>query len=168
MPSALSREGTVESAGPALLRKVRDAIMMELEHILYGYVARLRSDPATPSAHALGAAELEDHLATFLSDLADTFRGLELRHAGESEHVRDGTEIQRTVARRHGVQRRRLGWREEEVLREFVILREEVHAALQRGVRDEKPERLYEAASAIGDFLDAAATVSLQSWREAE
>ncbi|WP_183685550.1 ATP-binding protein [Longimicrobium terrae] len=166
VPSGLSGGGTVDSDGPALLRKVRDAIIVELERILYGYVARLRSDPATPSAHTLGAVELEDHLATFLSDLADTFRGLELEQAGESRHVRDGSAIQRTVAERHGTQRRRLGWSEDELRREFVILTEEVLAAVHRGVRDEKPELLDEAGAAVADFLDAARTVSLESWKQ--
>ncbi|HEY0779735.1 MAG TPA: ATP-binding protein, partial [Gemmatirosa sp.] len=119
------------------LRAVADIMMAELERVLHAYVARLRSDPATPSAHAESEAQIEDHLASFLADVAGTLYHLDTAldaPGGESAaEIRDGSAIQRLVAQRHGAQRARLAWREDEIRREFVILREEIEAAVRRG-----------------------------------
>ena len=139
--STLSRSGVMDTPGPRLLQDVRDAILVELERTLHVYVARLRSDPGTPSAHSLSEAELEDHLATFLSDLAATFSSLDLAAGGDGDALRDSTAIQRTVSERHGSQRRRLGWGEEEIRREFQVLQEEVAAAIQRRVHGRARKR---------------------------
>jgi hypothetical protein len=45
--------------------------------------------------------------------------------------LRDGTEIQRVLAERHGAQRASLGWSASDHARELVILREEIAAALR-------------------------------------
>jgi hypothetical protein len=126
---------------------VAEAVLGELARILHAYVARLQTDPGTPSARAVDEAKLEDHLASFLGNLAATLPSL-----GDAEHgdaaltapvrtgtvqelaaeVQDGAAIQRVVAQRHGAQRARLGWREAEVRREYAILREELTAAVRR------------------------------------
>jgi PAS domain S-box-containing protein len=150
---------------PALLDEVRDAVLLELERILHAFVARLKADPLTPGAAAQSEAELQDHLATFLSDLADTFRSLDLGTA-ESDHAfRDSTAIQRTVAERHGAQRCRLGWSEEELRREYQILREEVVAAIRRQVTRRHPKDLEAAIEAVSGFIAEAEKVSLESFR---
>ncbi|HZF67266.1 MAG TPA: hypothetical protein VEZ47_04430, partial [Gemmatirosa sp.] len=159
---------------------VADAVLGELERVLHAYVARLRSDPATPSAHVATEAQVEDHLATFLGDLAGTLHQLDGVDAGGStpgdepvQVVRDATAIQRVVAERHGVQRARLGWSEQEVRREFTILREELAAAVRRrataqgrgasgspGAAD-----LERALDVLGDFIAGAERMSLASFR---
>ncbi|HST58059.1 MAG TPA: ATP-binding protein [Longimicrobium sp.] len=165
--TVLSRSDAMDAPGPKLLQEVRDAILVELERILHVYVARLRSDPGTPSAHALSEAELEDHLATFLSDLAATFSALDLA-LEDQEAVRDGTAIQRTVSERHGSQRRRLGWAEDEIRREFQILREEVASAIQRRVHRPRPEEVSEALDAVSEFIASAERISLASFAHTE
>ena len=150
-------------ATATLLQEVRDGILVELERILHAYVARLRSDPATPSAHSMAEPELEDHLATFLSDLAATFSSLNLASGGAAREMDDSAAIQRTVAERHGAQRRRLGWREEEVRREFEILREEVASAIRRQLADRLPEDLRGSLDALGLLIDAAERISVAS-----
>ena len=87
--ATLSSTQHMDSPGPKLLQEIHDAMLVELERVLHAYVARLRSDPATPSAHALSEAELEDHLATFLSDLAQTFSALDLAAGTDVEALRD-------------------------------------------------------------------------------
>ena len=123
-----------ERNGP--LQATADAVLGELERVLHAYVARLRSDPGTPSAHGATESQVEDHLASFVADLAGTLHlldGLDLTASGEpTPGIRDSTAIQRVVAERHGAQRARLGWAEQELRREFTILREELEAAVRR------------------------------------
>ena len=167
METMLSRSAESDPPGPKLLQEIRDALLAELERVLHVYVARLRTDPATPTAHALREAELEDHLATFLSDLASTFHSLDLAAGADGAAIRDGTAIQRTVAERHGSQRRRLGWSEAEIRREFEILAEEVYAAIHRRLHTRRPEELEGALDAIGVFIRTAERVSLESFAHA-
>ncbi|HEX6372854.1 MAG TPA: ATP-binding protein [Longimicrobium sp.] len=151
----------------AMLREVRDAIFAEMERLLYAFVARLRSDPATPSAHARSEAELEDHLASFLSDVAQTFGALDLAAGFHAESLRDGSDIQRRISERHGEQRFRLGWTESEVVREHQILAEELGAAIRRHVRRERAHAVEEMIDAVRRFLAAGERVSLESYRRA-
>jgi PAS domain S-box-containing protein len=164
LESALSRGEHVDPPGPRLLQEVHDALLAELERILHAYIARLRSDRRTPSADTLSEAELEDHLATFLSDLAATFGGMDPA-GGTGESVRDGTAIQRRVAERHGSQRRRLGWSEAEIRREFEILREEVVAAVRRRVHGRRASDLDPVLVAVADFISTAERVSLSTFQ---
>ena len=75
---------------------------------------------------------LEDHLATFVADVAATLSSIDLALNAPNDAVLDGSEIQRVVAQRHGAQRARLGWSGTEVHREFEILREELTSAVRR------------------------------------
>ncbi|HEU0077032.1 MAG TPA: ATP-binding protein, partial [Longimicrobiaceae bacterium] len=149
---------------PGLLEGVRDALLPELERILHAYVARIRSDPGTPTAHGMAEAELEDHLATFLADVAQTLGGMDFTAGVGDESLRAGTAIQHVVAEWHGRQRRRLGWGPEEVRREFEILGEELAAAIRRRVQGEKPEEVERAVEAVGEFVGAALRVSLAGY----
>ena len=138
-------------------QETAEAILAEIERILHSYVARLRSDPATPSAHSIDDSLIEDHLASFLADLAGTVSSLDVAGTEKEAGLRDGTAIQRAIAERHGAQRARLGWSEAELRREFVILREEVDAAIRR--RSRKPISLVgdgdgEGVGRVHDLLD--------------
>ena len=165
--SALSRSAQMDAPGPAVFREVRDVIFAELERLLHVYVGRLRSDPATPSAHALSEQELEDHLATFLADLASTLPAMDLTTGGDVEATVDGTAIQRTLGERHGKQRFRLGWHEEELKRDFEILREELSAAIRRRIHRERPSEVEETIEAVMVFIGAAERVSLGAYAAA-
>jgi len=163
LETTLSRSEKMKPPGPGLLQAVKDSILIDLERILHAYMARLRSDPSTPSARRLSDAEMENHLATFLADLASMFTGMNLANL-QSENLLDSTRIQRTVSERHGIQRRRLGWRREEVEREFDILEEEVVAAIRRRVLEMSDEKLEGAMQAVHIFIRSAADVSLDSF----
>jgi hypothetical protein len=155
-------------------------VLGELERVLHAYVARLRSDPSTPSAHGATEAQVEDHLASFLADLAGALHHLDAAEGatppGEpTAAVRDSTAIQRVVCERHGAQRARLGWSEQEVRREFTILREELAAAVRRrapgvlpgptaAARHGEAERALEV---LGAFVAVAERLSLESFRRA-
>jgi PAS domain S-box-containing protein len=161
-------EPPAREAQPGLMEGVRAALLPDLERILHVYVARLRSDPDTPTAHAMSEPELEDHLATFLADVAQTMGGMELSEGADAESLRAGSAIQRTVAEWHGRQRRRLGWSEDEVRREFEILGEELAATIRRRVRGEKQSEVERAVEAVGEFVDAARRVSLAGFAAPE
>jgi len=163
--STLSRSGHMDEPGPGIFHAVRDAIFAELERLLHVYVARLRSDPATPTAHALSERELEDHLATFLSDLAATLPAVDLSAERDPEATVDGTAIQRTLGERHGRQRFRLGWREGELRRDFEILREELSGAVRRRVHRERPGEVEETIGALLEFVAATERTSLAAFR---
>jgi hypothetical protein len=152
---------------------VADAVLAELERVLHAYVARLRSDPVTSSAHSVDETQIEDHLATFLTDLASTIASLDVPAGGATTATRDATAIQRTVAERHGAQRARLGWAEEEVRREFTILGEELAAAVRRrapdGGRGPTPAArrgdAERALERLDQFLALAERLSVESYR---
>jgi PAS domain S-box-containing protein len=166
-----------EEGGP--LATIGEALLAELEQVLHRFVARVRSDPEIPDARSLSEAQVEDHLASFLADVAGT-----LQHLGDAvgagigdatPNVVDGTAIQRVVAERHGAQRARLGWREEELRREFAILREEVASAIHRRAESEalgptadiRREEAHRALEVLGQFLLTAERSSLESFRSA-
>ena len=171
-PSASALPNGSEARAASIHQEVADAILAEVERILHSYVARLRSDTATPSAHAIDDSLIEDHLASFLADLAGTLASLDLEPADEHAGLRDGSAIQRAISDRHGAQRARLGWTEAELRREFAILRDEVDAAVRRRLRKRSGESGdREARRRSHELLDAllarAERVSVESHRRA-
>jgi hypothetical protein len=183
---AVQRTATA-GATPDAFRAVADAVLGELERISFAYVARLRTDPGTPSARAGDEAQLEDHVASFLGNLAGSLPALgeaalaaapgraTSRQAAALHDVQDGAAIQRVVAERHGAQRARLGWGEGELRREHTILREELAAAIRRRTARDRtgpaPEAGQQEAAraldALTEFLAAAERSSLTGYRAA-
>jgi signal transduction histidine kinase len=127
-PQAERRASTRYARG---LARAGAALLSEIDGIMTAYVARLRSDPRTPHATELGEWELEDHTASFLADIAQALVVIEEAGGNPSHLMRDGTEIQRVIAERHGAQRHRLGWSEDAVHRDFELMREEVERTLR-------------------------------------
>jgi PAS domain S-box-containing protein len=172
--SELSRASDrLSHTGPMLA--VGNALLVELERILHAYVARVRSDPAIPSADAVNEAHLENHLASFLADVASTLQHLDTPGGaslgGPTPELRDGSAIQRVVAERHGAQRARLGWQERELRREYEILREEVVAAVKRRAEmlvgptpEARRQEAERAEEMLNLYIDLAERVSLASF----
>jgi PAS domain S-box-containing protein len=155
------------TAPPGALREIRDAVLAELERVLHAFVARLRNDPQMPHAGLLSEADLEDHLASFLSDVAQTLGALDPAAGASSDALQDGTAIQRTIAERHGAQRARLGWYPDEVRREYQVLREELAAAVRRRVQFPREAEVEESIAVLDEALSRAERISLAS-HEAE
>ena len=155
-----------EDGGPAL-RELADRFLSETERVLATYVARLRRDPGTPSAHAMGESQLQDHAVTLIADLAQCL-AIVADDGPEAERMlRDGSSIQAMIAERHGAQRAHLGWRADEVRRDYAVLREEVHAALTRAsVRVDGPV-ITQARGVLDHFLSRAERLSLEAHGDA-
>jgi PAS domain S-box-containing protein len=113
-----------------VLRAAGNGLQHELPAVLTGFAARLRQEA---SLHTDGVpdAALEDHQATLLADVAQCLIAI-ADAPGEVSLLRDGTELQRLLAFRHGEQRARLGWDEPGLRRECGVLADEVRAALDR------------------------------------
>ncbi|HEU4453056.1 MAG TPA: ATP-binding protein [Longimicrobium sp.] len=108
-------------------------LLNEIDAVLRSFAARLRVDPRTSAAATVQAEpDLMDHTASLLADIAHSLSDLGRQEGDLAGLMRDGSEIQRTIAALHGRQRHRLGWSAEALRAEFGILREELAAAVRR------------------------------------
>ena len=130
------------------------AVVDRAQAIVERLAARLREDPRTPLARGMEEAEVQDHIAVFLSDIGLSLAALE-ETGGEPGIMQDGSVIRRTIAQRHGAQRARLGWAEDALRREGELMWEE----LRREVR---------STVASGQEADAALAVLRRLLEEAE
>jgi len=103
-----------------------ELLVITAADIVATVVDRLRGDPQIPRAREVTRTELEDHIATYLSDIGQMFAVLDERGTDRAPLIIDGTTIQRLIAERHGAQRYRLKWTEEELRRELSTLLAEV------------------------------------------
>ena len=87
---------------------------------------RLRGEAGVPSADTLTGAQLEDHTTSLVAAIAQSLVMADEARGGGADLVRDGRDIQRLIAERHGAQRRMLGWTEDMVRRGFTILAETI------------------------------------------
>jgi hypothetical protein len=122
------RTGLRQVAG---LARAGQLLREEAPRVVASVVRRLRSEIEAPSAATLPEAELEDHLGTLLAELARSLVLIEEAGGESTRTLRDGTEIQRVLAERHGTQRAAHGWSEDDHAREVAILGEEIEAVLR-------------------------------------
>ena len=134
--------------------------------IVASVVDRLRGDNMIPRARQVSRTELEDHIATYLSDIGQMFAILDERAAYRVPLIVDGTAIQRLIAERHGAQRQRLGWTEEELRREHATLVAEVErVVLDSSLLTGSPPS--DTLPLLRVILDEAAETSVHGFRAA-
>ena len=149
----------------ASLTRVGHYLSASAHQVVRSFTERLRVDPAIPQARSRTRSELEDHMATLLTDLAQTLV-LVQEDGIESEAIaRDGGDVQRLLADRHGRQRRTLGWSEEGLARDYQILREEVEAVLQGAHEIATEDTIREAIPIVVRLLQRAQDVSVAAYR---
>ena len=137
-------------------------IVAHVGEIVERFTARLRDDPAAPLARTAAQSDLEDHVATFLADVAQHFTILDEPGVAFLPLLRDGTELQQLLSDRHGAQRRRLGWDESALRREFVVLAEEIErVAVAQGAGED-------VLALVRAFLREAAAMSVAGHRAVE
>ena len=99
--------------GARLLQDVRDAVLVELERVLHVYVARLRSDPATPARTRSARRSWRTTWPRFLvRPGGDVQRAGPGRRRATARRCATARHPARRSSERHGSQRRRLGWAE--------------------------------------------------------
>jgi signal transduction histidine kinase len=126
---ALNHDGVHSVAGFA---NAGGLLQREVGDIMDAFVERLRTEPIVESAGELPAADLSDHVGTFVANVAGLLTVIESGRARSATLLPDAAHIQSTIADRHGAQRAELGWSAAALRREWTILCEEIEAALRR------------------------------------
>jgi hypothetical protein len=150
------------------LGEVGRALTRVAEPVAEELVRRLAEDPVLPSANRTDRVQLQDHTTTFLVEIGVAMVTLD-EAGGEPALMRDGTEIQRVISERHGSQRARLGWSEDELRHEFQVLRDVV-VPLVRAEVGQRAEGEVDVDAALGvleRLLQQAEVVSLRGYRHA-
>jgi nitrogen-specific signal transduction histidine kinase len=134
--SAAITESTMPLTDAAydVLHAMSARLAAEAETVAERYVAALRRDGRFPAAQELPAVQLRDHATPFIGLLADQLMAIGETRGQAAELLRDGAQLQRTMAELHGAQRYRLGWSEGDITRETPLLLSEVERTLQAAV----------------------------------
>ena len=126
---------------------------------------RLRIDPELPGAEGLDRAQLEDHMSTFIMEVGKALIVLD-EGGGEPALMHDGDSIQRTIAKLHGEQRRRLGWSARELRREFALQKEMVGELVAREAPARTGADTSTALAIVHRLLDRAEQIALAAHGE--
>jgi signal transduction histidine kinase len=100
-------------------------LFASLDEVQRSFVERLRSEQVGPGSASLSDAQLANHSATLLTDIAVTLLALGDKD-GTPATFAAGSQIQRVCAVEHGRQRGHLAWTEADLVREYDLLLEEV------------------------------------------
>ena len=157
LPAAPSEAEMEEADGPAArepfwpaaagevpgLREAGRMLEESPDRVVEGWAQRVQRDPGVPRAHELDRARLEDHTQTLVLEIGRALTILDTT-GGAPLMMRDGENIQRTLAQLHGLQRARLGFAADEIRREYTVLLEEMEGLLRaelpgRTVADPEP-----------------------------
>lgn len=141
---------------------VRDRMLREVDAMARRFVSRLRADEELPSADGLGDADLRSHVPTLLTDIFQSLAIVEESSGAATPLMRHGSEIQRVIADRHGRLRRQFGFSEDELRREFMLLRDEVTQSVRRLAAG--MTGLEEALALLDALLERVETTSLLSF----
>ena len=133
------------------------------DDIIRRLAERLRMELDVPGIERLSRTQLEDHLATYLMDLAQMMVTLD-EEGGDPSLLRDGEHIQRLLSWKHADQRLRLGWSAGQMRREHALLTEELEAALQDAVLGDGEQ----AREVLRRLLADGETVSLSRFARRE
>jgi hypothetical protein len=148
------------------LARIGGALAADAGSVIRAWVARLRAEPTVPVADRTDA-ELEDHVATFVTDVGLGLRAFAAQGAEPAALLRDTRAILAVVAERHGAQRARLGWTEEAVRRELAVLGDVLHAAVGRLAGPADHAAAERARAAVEQFLAQGERVSVGGFRVA-
>lgn len=142
------------------------ALLNELGRIVRDFVDRVRADKHLKVASTMTDVEVADHIATLVTDLANSMALLGEAEGEPTINLNDGKKIQRLIGELHGAQRQRLGWKEADLEREGEIVRSVCEAAILRLTRaDSKGAKV--AQTALAQLLAERTRAGLNGYREA-
>lgn len=142
------------------------ALLNELGRIVREFVDRVRQDDLLRVAETMSDVEVADHIATLVTDLANSMALLGEAEGEPTVNLNDGKKIQRLIGELHGAQRHRLGWTEADLEREGDIVKSVCEAAILRLTRvDSKGARV--AQTALAQLLAERSRSGLNGYREA-
>ena len=151
------------------IARLGTALLEQIDSIVRAYSRRLKAKDGIRKSRKLSKSELEDHAAAFLADIVQALVAVEDAQGGPSGVMRDGSVLRRIISERHGAQRHRLGWAEDELRAEFRILKKCVDDAARKVVDNDKDgqfESTRQAArTVLSRLLDTAEEISLRGYR---
>jgi PAS domain S-box-containing protein len=151
------------------IARLGTALLEQIDAIVRAYARRLKAKGGIPKARKLKKSELEDHAAAFLADIVQALVAVEEAQGGPSGVMRDGSVVRRIISERHGAQRHRLGWSEDELRAEFKILKKCVDDAARKVGSNEKDGQsespLQAGRTVLSRLLDTAEEISLRGYR---
>ncbi len=142
---------------------IGELLIRELALIVDAFVARLRSERIGAAAESLPFSQLADHIGTYFADLGSVLIAIDESRGQSSPLVVDGTDIQRLVADRHGVQRAGLGWTEDALHREWAVLSDELAGVIQRRAARMAGDAESEALVIVRRFMEQGEALSCQA-----
>lgn len=146
------------------LARIAEGLLRETGSLVNEYVRRVRAHPDIPMAANDSDAQIEDHTATFLADVAIGLRLLEIAGGDPSDMLRDSSAIMRAIMEQHGGQRFRLGWNEDAIASEMTILRDVTCEAVRR-IAGDASEETEQACAAVAQFVAQATRHTIGSYR---
>ena len=151
------------------IARLGELLLEELDAIVRSYSKRLSGRSGVSGAIELNRSELEDHAAAFLAEIIQSLVIVEEAQGKASGVMRDGSVLRKVVSERHGAQRKRRGWTEDDLRREFEIVRSTVFTALRRVARGSEEVAVQDqrraAEALLAKLLDGAEQASLRGYR---
>ncbi|NUQ21020.1 MAG: PAS domain S-box protein [Gemmatimonadaceae bacterium] len=166
-PDAGQRNGRTAQAAhlPHGLAPLGTELRTSLDSIAEAWEARLRADPLFTLTRQLSSAQIEDHTLAFLADVAQSLVIVDQTGGLESELLMHGSDIQRAIAERHGVQRRHLGFTAAQLAREYEIFAEVLATRLQR-MQNADADDLTLAVGVVTRLIMHARAAAVRAYRE--
>jgi signal transduction histidine kinase len=154
-------EGKVLDDGAfAIVRAIGARLGADTEVIAVRYVAALRERPEFPGVQTLPEAQIRDHVTPFIGLLAGQLMTIGEMHGHAPELLADSGQVQRFMAELHGVQRRRLGWSEDDLRAESPIILGEIQRAIRNSLVS-APTTLPESGQADAAAIELAMEYAL-------
>jgi PAS domain S-box-containing protein len=175
LPVAPSEAEMEEASGPATeepfwpaaagevpgLREAGRLLEESPDRVVEAWARRVQRDPGVPRAHALDRARLEDHTQTLVLEIGRALTILDTT-GGAPLMMRDGENIQRTLAQLHGLQRARLDFGADEIRREYAVLLEEMEARLRAELPARTPADPEPVLGMVRRMMDRVLRIALE------
>ncbi|HEX2717209.1 MAG TPA: ATP-binding protein [Gemmatimonadaceae bacterium] len=164
-PAALAADPRVQGTPSARIVDVGIFLREAIDDVVDAFMARLRdATPPLPGAPTLSRALLEDHCAAYLADVAQQLIIVGESRGQASELFRDGARIQQVISEQHGRQRVALGWSENHIEQEYMLLLAELDERLRRDLMPRNPD-VETAAELLRNMIRNAMDTSLRAAR---